>query len=108
MITLTETAKNRINDILYDLGNPDSAIRISVQGGGCSGFQYKFTMEDTVNEDDITLHTDPFKILIDSMSIMYMNDAVIDYQESLMNSQFVIQNPHAQSHCGCGSSFSVG
>jgi iron-sulfur cluster insertion protein len=108
MISLTEIAKTRINDILYDEGKSNLAIRISIQGGGCSGFQYKFTMEDTINDDDIELSTGPFKIFIDSMSAMYMEDAVIDYQETLMNSQFVIQNPNAQTQCGCGSSFSIG
>jgi iron-sulfur cluster insertion protein len=107
LITVTESAKQRINDILYDHGNPNLAIRISVQGGGCSGFQYKFAIEHTPNEDDLALDTGAFKILIDSASVMYMDDAVIDYQESLMNSQFVVQNPNAQSQCGCGSSFSV-
>ena len=107
MITVTETAKNKINDILFDEGKPDLAIRSFVQGGGCSGFQYGFTLESQQNEDDFVIETGPFRVLIDSMSMMYMHGATIDYKEDLMSSQFVIENPNAQSSCGCGSSFSI-
>jgi iron-sulfur cluster insertion protein len=106
-ITITESAKNKINDILFDEGNPNVALRTFVQGGGCSGFQYGFTIDEVQNEDDFVLETGPFKIFIDSMSMMYMEGATIDYKEDLMSSQFVIKNPNAQSTCGCGSSFSV-
>ena len=107
MITITESAKNKINDILYDEGNPNIKLRTFVQGGGCSGFQYGFTLDEEQNEDDFELDTGAFKVLIDSMSMMYMQGATIDYKEELMGSNFVIQNPNAQTTCGCGSSFSV-
>lgn len=107
MITISESAKNKINDILYDEGNPNLKLRTFVQGGGCSGFQYGFTLDEEQNEDDFELDTGVFKVIIDSMSMMYMQGATIDYKEELMGSTFVIQNPNAQSTCGCGSSFSV-
>jgi len=107
MISITEAAKEKINDILYQEKNPNAALRTFVQGGGCSGFQYGFTLEDVQNDDDFVLDTGAFKVLVDAMSMMYMEGAVIDYKEDLMSSQFVINNPNAVSQCGCGSSFSV-
>jgi iron-sulfur cluster insertion protein len=107
MINITEAAKEKINDILYDEGNPNLMLRSFVQGGGCSGFQYGFTLDEVQNEDDFILDTGPFKVLIDSMSMTYMDGASIDYKEDVMSSQFVINNPNATSSCGCGSSFSV-
>jgi iron-sulfur cluster insertion protein len=107
MLTITEAAKTRINDILYDEGKPDLYLRTFVQGGGCSGFTYGFTLEEVQNEDDFEIDTGAFKVLVDSMSMMYMEGAEIDYQETLMSSQFVINNPNATTSCGCGSSFSV-
>lgn len=106
-LTITDSAKEKINDMLYDESNPNISLRTFVQGGGCSGFQYGFTLDDVQNEDDFVLDTGPFKVLIDSMSMMYMEGATIDYKEDLMSSQFVIQNPNAKSSCGCGSSFSA-
>jgi len=107
MVTITESAKSRINDILYDEGNPDLMLRTFVHGGGCSGFQYGFTLDETKNEDDFELDTGAFVVVIDSMSMMYLEGATIDFKEELMGSNFVITNPNAQSTCGCGSSFSV-
>ena len=107
MIHITESAKNKIKDILYDEGNPKMSLRTFVQGGGCSGFSYGFTLDEEQNEDDFEIVLDEFKILIDAMSMQYLQGASIDYKEELMGSQFVIKNPNAQSTCGCGSSFSV-
>lgn len=107
MIEITDSAKNKIKDILYDNGNPKTSLRTFVQGGGCSGFQYGFTLEDEQNEDDFEIQIDEFKVLVDAMSMTYMQGAVIDYKEELMGSQFVIKNPNAQTTCGCGSSFTV-
>lgn len=107
MITITETAKNKINDILFGEGNPNSALRTFVQGGGCSGFQYGFQIDEVQNEDDFVIDTGPFRVYIDAMSMMYMDGAEIDYKEELMSSQFVIKNPNAITSCGCGSSFSI-
>jgi len=107
MIEITESAKNKIKDILYDEGNPKLSLRTFVQGGGCSGFSYGFTLDEEKNEDDFEIPLDEFKILVDAMSMQYLQGASIDYKEELMGSQFVIKNPNAQSTCGCGSSFSV-
>lgn len=103
MITITESAHSKILDLLAEENNPNLKVRTFVQGGGCSGFSYGFTFDETVNEDDFEID----KILVDAMSMQYLAGAVIDYKEELNGSQFVIQNPNAQTTCGCGSSFSV-
>lgn len=106
MVEITEAAKNKIIDLLIDENNPGLMLRTFVQGGGCSGFQYGFTFDDTKNEDDFEFQiNETYKFVIDSMSMTYMNGAVIDYKEELMGSQFVIKNPNATTTCGCGSSF---
>jgi iron-sulfur cluster insertion protein len=108
MVEITEAAKNKIIDLLIDENNPKLMLRTFVQGGGCSGFQYGFTFDDTVNEDDFEFPlNDKFKVVIDAMSMQYMTGAEIDYKEDVMGSQFAIKNPNAQTSCGCGSSFSV-
>ena len=107
MIDITESAKNKIKDLLYEEGNPNLSLRTFVQGGGWSGFSYGFTFDEIKNEDDFEIPLDEFKVLIDAMSMQYLQGASIDYKEELMGSQFVIKNPNAQSTCGCGSSFSV-
>lgn len=107
MITITESAKQKIKDILYEEGNPNLSLRTFVQGGGCSGFSYGFTLDEEKNEDDFEIPLDEFKVLVDSMSMQYLQGAEIDYKEELMGSNFTIRNPNAQTTCGCGSSFSV-
>lgn len=107
MIEITESAKNKILDILYDEGNPKICLRTFVQGGGCSGFQYGFTLDEEQNEDDFQVEIGPFKVLVDAMSMQYLIGATIDYKEELMGSNFVINNPNSTSQCGCGASFSV-
>jgi len=107
VITITESAKTKIKDILYDEGNPNLSIRTFVQGGGCAGFSYGFTLDEVKNEDDFEIPLDEFKVLVDSMSMTYLTGAVIDYKEELMGSNFVIKNPNATNTCGCGSSFGV-
>ncbi len=108
MVEITESAKTRIIDLLIDENNPKLFLRTFVQGGGCSGFQYGFTFDEEVNEDDFEFPLDEkFKFVVDSMSMTYMNGATIDYKEELMGSQFVIRNPNATTTCGCGSSFSA-
>jgi iron-sulfur cluster insertion protein len=93
---------------LIDENNPTLKLRTFVQGGGCSGFSYGFTFDDKVNEDDFEFPVDEkFKVLVDAMSMQYLQGATIDYKEEIMGSQFVIKNPNASSSCGCGSSFSV-
>jgi iron-sulfur cluster insertion protein len=107
VITISQSAKTKIKDLLYDEGNPKLALRTFVQGGGCSGFSYGFTFDEEVNEDDFEIPIDEFKILVDSMSMQYLQGAEIDYKDELMGSQFVIKNPNATTTCGCGSSFGV-
>ena len=107
MMTITESAKIKILDLLLEEGNPNLALRTFVQGGGCSGFSYGFTFDDATNEDDFEIPLEKFKVLVDAMSMQYLQGASIDYKDDLSGSQFVITNPNAQSTCGCGSSFSV-
>ena len=108
MVTITDSAKTKILDLLAEENNPNLMLRTFVQGGGCSGFQYGFTFDEEKNEDDWEVPLDSnHVVLIDSMSMTYMNEAEIDYKEDLSGSQFTIKNPNAQSTCGCGSSFSV-
>jgi iron-sulfur cluster insertion protein len=108
MVEITESAKTKILDLLAEENNPKLMLRTFVQGGGCSGFQYGFTFDEEKNEDDWEIPIDETHVvLIDSMSMTYMNDAEIDYKEDLMGSQFTIKNPNAISTCGCGSSFSL-
>jgi len=107
MITVTDRAQTRIIDILIDENNPGVMLRTFVQGGGCSGFSYGFTLDSIQNEDDWTINLESFKLLVDPMSMQYLDGATIDYKETIMNNEFVIINPNAVSQCGCGSSFSV-
>ena len=107
MITISESAKAKIKDILYEEGNPKLSLRTFVQGGGCSGFSYGFTLDEEMNEDDFEIPLDEFRVLVDSMSMQYMTGAEIDYKEELMGSSFSIKNPNAIHTCGCGSSFGV-
>ena len=107
MITISASAKEKIKDLLYEEGNPQLALRTFVQGGGCSGFSYGFTFDEVINEDDFEIPLDEFKVLVDAMSMSYLQGAEIDYKEELMGSSFTIKNPNAQTSCGCGSSFGV-
>jgi iron-sulfur cluster insertion protein len=107
MITITDNAKSRIVDILIDENDAQVALRTFVQGGGCSGFSYGFTLDSEQNEDDWVIELDQFKLLVDSLSMQYLQGATIDYKETLMSNEFVIVNPNAVSTCGCGSSFSI-
>jgi len=106
-ITITESAKEKVADILAEENNPAIALRVFVQGGGCSGFSYGFTLDEVKAEDDFEIEQPNFKILVDSMSYQYLVGSTIDYKEEIMGSSFTITNPNAQSTCGCGSSFSV-
>lgn len=107
MVEITENAKTKIQSIIEEENNPNLKIRTFVQGGGCSGFQYGFTLDEDQNEDDWELEIGTHKMLIDSMSMQYLQGAVIDYKEDAMGSNFSIKNPNAQTTCGCGSSFSI-
>ena len=105
MITLSESAVARVRDILAEENNPTFKLRIGVQGGGCSGFSYFFTLDQDIGEDDWTLDVNGVQLLVDSMSGQYLQGAEIDYKDDAMGASFVITNPNAQTTCGCGSSF---
>lgn len=105
MITVTENAVAKIKDILAEENNPVLKLRVFVQGGGCSGMQYGFTLDEQQNDDDWDLDVNGVKILVDSMSGAYLQGAEIDYRDDVMGASFSIKNPNAQTTCGCGSSF---
>ena len=108
MVTVTDNAFNKIRDlIIEEKDNDNLALRMSVKGGGCSGFQYGFTFDEEVNEDDTRVENGGVTVLIDSMSIQYLAGAEVDYKEDISGAQFVIRNPNATTTCGCGSSFSA-
>lgn len=106
-LLFTDSAANKVKELIAEEGNPDLKLRVFVTGGGCSGFQYGFTFDETINEDDTVTEKNGVKLLVDPMSFQYLIGAEIDYQESIQGAQFVIKNPGATSTCGCGSSFSV-
>jgi iron-sulfur cluster insertion protein len=93
-----------VADLIAEEGNPDLKLRVFVQGGGCSGFQYGFTFDEITNEDDTQMTKNGVTLLIDAMSLQYLVGAEIDYKEDLQGAQFVIKNPNATTTCGCGSS----
>lgn len=106
-LLFTDSAANKVKELIAEEGNPELKLRVFVTGGGCSGFQYGFTFDEEVNDDDTTMEKNGVMLLIDPMSYQYLVGAEIDYSEGLEGSQFVIRNPNAQSTCGCGSSFSA-
>ncbi len=106
-LIFTDAAALKVKELIDEEGNPELKLRVFVQGGGCSGFQYGFTFDDVVNEDDTTMEKGGVTLLIDAMSYQYLVGAEIDYKDDLEGAQFVIKNPNATSTCGCGSSFSV-
>ena len=106
-ILFTDSAAAKVADLIAEEGNPELKLRVFVQGGGCSGFQYGFTFDEEVNEDDTSVENGGVTVLIDSMSIQYLAGAEVDYKEDISGAQFVIRNPNATTTCGCGSSFSA-
>ena len=106
-LVFTSAAAGKVADLIEEEGNPELMLRIYIQGGGCSGFQYGFTFDENVNEGDTEVEADGVKLLIDPMSLQYLVGAEVDYSEGLQGAQFVIRNPNATTTCGCGSSFST-
>ena len=104
-LVFTDSAAAKVADLIAEEGNPELKLRVFVQGGGCSGFQYGFTFDEITNEDDTVMSKNGVSLLIDAMSYQYLVGAEIDYKEDLQGAQFVIKNPNATSTCGCGSSF---
>jgi len=107
MINFTDQAVAKIKEIITEENNPNIKLRVFVQGGGCSGFQYGFTLDEQVNEDDHVQEKDGVQFLVDSMSMQYLVDATVDFVDNLQGAMFQINNPSATTTCGCGSSFSV-
>lgn len=106
-LLFTDNAASKVKRLIEEEGNKNLNLRVFVSGGGCSGFQYGFTFDELVNEDDTVMEKYGVKLLVDPMSFQYLIGAEIDYQENLQGAQFIIKNPVATSTCGCGSSFSV-
>ena len=106
-IKFTDSAAAKVSELIAEEGNEDLKLRVYVQGGGCSGFQYGFTFDEAINDDDTRIDKNGVTVLIDSLSIQYLTGAEIDYKEDLSGAQFVIRNPNATTTCGCGSSFSA-
>lgn len=106
-LLFTDSAANKVKQLIEEEGNTDLKLRVFVSGGGCSGFQYGFTFDEVANDDDTILNKNGVQLLVDPMSFQYLVGAEIDYQEGLQGSQFVIKNPNATTTCGCGSSFSA-
>lgn len=106
-LVFTDGAASKVKELIDEENNLALNLRVFVSGGGCSGFQYGFTFDEIINEDDLVMENQGVKLLVDSMSFQYLTGAEIDYQENAQGAQFVIKNPSAASTCGCGSSFSV-
>ena len=106
-LVFTDSAADKVKQLVDEEGNPELKLRVFVQGGGCSGFQYGFTFDEVVNDDDTQMSKNGVTLLIDAMSLQYLGGAEIDYKEDLQGAQFVIKNPNATTTCGCGSSFSA-
>jgi iron-sulfur cluster insertion protein len=106
-VIFTDAAASKVSELIAEEGNDQLKLRVYITGGGCSGFQYGFTFDEEVNEDDTTVEKNGVTVLIDAMSIQYLTGAEIDYKDDLSGAQFVIRNPNASTTCGCGSSFSA-
>lgn len=106
-VMFTKSAAIKVASLIEEEGNPDLMLRVYIQGGGCSGFQYGFSFDENENEGDTKVVTEGVTLLVDPMSMQYLMGAEVDYSEGLQGSQFIIRNPNATTTCGCGSSFSV-
>lgn len=106
-VIFTDAAADKVGQLIEQEGNSELKLRVYIQGGGCSGFQYGFTFDEEVQEGDTSVVNRGVTLLVDPMSVQYLTGAEIDYREDLSGAQFVIRNPNATTTCGCGSSFSV-
>jgi iron-sulfur cluster insertion protein len=107
LVIVTESAAKRVAFLVNQEGTPDAALRVAVNGGGCSGFQYGFSLDETRNDDDLVIEKEGATVLVDMMSQLYLAGSEIDFVEDVIGSVFQIRNPNAKSECGCGTSFSV-
>ncbi len=106
-LNFTEAAATKVGQLIKDEGNPQLKLRVYIQGGGCSGFQYGFTFDEQIQDGDTEIENCGVTLLVDPMSVQYLMGAEIDYREDLSGAQFIIRNPNASTTCGCGSSFGV-
>lgn len=106
-LVLTAAAASKVRQLIVEEGNDALKLRVYIQGGGCSGFQYGFEFDEARAEDDAAVERDGVMLLVDPLSLQYLLGAEVDYTESLQGAQFVIRNPNAKTTCGCGSSFAV-
>ena len=106
-IVFTDAAASKVGELIREEDNPNLMLRVFISGGGCSGFQYGFTFDETIEDGDSQVENQGVKLIVDPMSVQYLMGAEIDYKEDLQGAQFIIRNPNAQTTCGCGSSFSV-
>ena len=106
-VVFTDAAAQKVGELISEEDNPDLMLRVFISGGGCSGFQYGFTFDESIEEGDSLVENQGVTLLIDPMSVQYLMGAEVDYKEDLQGAQFIIRNPNAQTTCGCGSSFTV-
>lgn len=107
MITFSDAAALKVKTLIEEEQNPALKLRVYITGGGCSGFQYGFTFDETIKSDDFVVENQGVQLLVDAMSFQYLRNAEIDYREDINGAQFIIRNPNAKTTCGCGSSFDV-
>ncbi|MCC4799758.1 iron-sulfur cluster insertion protein ErpA [Enterovibrio norvegicus] len=106
-LQFSETAANKVKTLIQEEENPNLKLRVYITGGGCSGFQYGFTFDESVNDGDMTIEKSGVTLVVDPMSLQYLLGGVVDYTEGLEGSRFFVNNPNATTTCGCGASFSV-
>ncbi|PCI07050.1 MAG: iron-sulfur cluster insertion protein ErpA [Gammaproteobacteria bacterium] len=106
-VIFTDSAAKKVKALVEEEKNPNLKLRVSVDGGGCSGFQYDFAFDDNINDDDTVVEKNGATVIVDVTSMQYLNGSEVDYLEGLEGARFVVNNPNATSTCGCGSSFSV-
>jgi len=106
-VVFTDAAASKVSELISEEDNPNLKLRVYISGGGCSGFQYGFTFDESTEDGDSQVENQGVTLLIDPMSVQYLMGAEIDYKEDLQGAQFIIRNPNAQTTCGCGSSFTV-
>jgi len=106
-LNFTDSAASRVRELIAQKDNPDLMLRVYVQGGGCSGFQYGFQFDESQNDDDMSIEKDGVTLLIDSISFQYLMGAEVDFKDDLQGTRFTVSNPNASTTCGCGSSFGI-
>lgn len=106
-LSFTSNAANQVKKLMADEGRDDLKLRVYITGGGCSGFQYGFSFDENLNDGDLVVETEGVSLVVDPMSVQYLEGATVDYIDNLEGARFIIDNPNATTTCGCGSSFSV-